>query len=555
MRSIIVVAAALALGCGSKKAETGSASGSGSASASGSGSASASAAPAPAKDAHPLPAAAVEKLKAYGAPHGHAVYIPAQGKDVEHWLAFVGGDAAMSAWLVTPSDKDHLLGQIGEWPTALQVDGAHLETTPHGFPGNEGTTFVYLLVTSRAGMGQPAGLHGVVRIGIDPAQYSSSVENMEDLIVPLAGVTDPEAISKKLDPVSAEMNTTMGLISDDAQTALGTTLSDPKTADAALAALIPKDGFGIATGWQSLFAKPTGKGKTVGDLRPLLTGKNFTCNYIACTSGGASTIATLGTEDGKVVIRDVIAPAAQPIGAGTRKLVPASATTAITERTLKELGFLDAKPFLEAPLSDRGGTLGLSHDGKLIARDGDYVIVGSVSIDDSVTPDMVKFVDVDGDGRTDVATAQKQDNGSVAYFFDLVDNSHDLPAGMAALGATDLNDAVTRALALEQHPVTADQACALLKSIKNKKSLAKAGPNAHVFAFEEPGEPEYGGDDLGKDSAKELHEDLANDCTLDCDATRPECERPAMGPDTDYFLFHWNGDKLELVTAMVYRGA
>jgi hypothetical protein len=397
-----------------------------------------------------------------------------------------------------------------------------------------------------------------VRLEIDGAEFSNSVSSMEDTIAPLAGVTSADDVGKKIDPVSAEMNRAMNLLSDDAQTQLAATLADPKTSDDALAAMIAKDGFGIATAWQQVFVKPTGHGKTPADLRPLVAGKSFTCNYIACESGG--TLVVLGEDQGKVVIRDVLVPPAQPIGAGTRKIVPAAATNAATERTLHELGRLDGKVLAEAPLGDRGGTIGVTTadaDHSLVARDGAFVVLGSAQVQDDTTPDKLRFVDVDGDGRTDVAIVVTDEQGTPRFYFDTIASAydHDLAAGLAALGAKDLDDAVARALALDAHPVTPAQACALLTSIKSKKSLDKAGPHARVLAFEEPGEPEVGGQDMGKDGAHAVHDAFASGCELDCDPTRPECERPGMGPDTDYFLFQWNGDKLELALAMIYMGA
>jgi hypothetical protein len=566
MRTSALLIAALALGCSSKSG-TGNATGTGTGNATGSGSGSASGTgtgtgtgsgtgSAPASP-HPLPKKGLDALRPYGDPHSTPIYIPAKPKDVEHWLAFVGGDSALSAWLVTPSDDKHLISQIGEWPTGLRVRDAFVEAGNHGFAGNDTSSNAYLLVESLPGLGQPAGLRAIVRVDISEAQYVSSVSRDEALIAPSAGLADTAKVKPVLDAVSAEEDAVIKLLSDEQSEQLAALLGKKDVAAADLAALVPKAGLGVATQWQKVFVNPVGKAATADDLRALIAGRSWECHYATCDA--ADELAVLGAEDGHLVIREILR-SPPPLGvptAGARKVIAASPTTEATAKAVRALGTLDAKVVAEAPFGAHGtiGVAGSGSDRMLIVRDGGYVMKGSGHADEDTPPDQLRFLDVDGDGYTDVASTTKTEEGEQVFFFDtpLSAEGGDVAAGMAAIGAKDLDDAVARALALTDKPVTPAAACALLAPIKNARTLKKAGPHARVYAFTEPGEPEIGHADVGKSSGKELHADLGS-CDLACDPVRPVCSMGEM-PGVDYFLFTWNGDKLELLVAAVYRGA
>src|SRR5215471_4200740 len=187
----LAIGAALLLGC-----HSGSSSSSSSAPSEGSAAGSAKAAPKPGSGggsaaagpaAHAMPAAMADKLKAYGDPHGTPVYVPPAFKDPEHWIAFVGGAAAQSAWLVTPSDKDHPVSQITEWPTALRVDGAMVEAKDRGLPTSEHASIAWLLVTSLGGMGQPTGVHAVLRLELEGVGFGNEASTNANTLVALAG--------------------------------------------------------------------------------------------------------------------------------------------------------------------------------------------------------------------------------------------------------------------------------------------------------------------------------------------------------------------------------
>jgi hypothetical protein len=537
----IVSVLAFVIGCHSSTAEK---------PASAPSSSAASAAPtidaAPAAPAHPLPADAAKTLASYGAPHGQPIYVPALGKQPEHWIAFVGGDAAMSAWLVSTGGKRPIM-RIDDWPTGVAVRGAYLETDNHGFVGNPHESYAWVFVDSRAGRGQPAGLHGVVRLEIEPEDYSTTVSNVAGLIVPSARVTGADQLKPLLDPLSADVNKAMPLVDDAMEQKLADELGK---ADPALAAMIPAGGVGVATGWQKLFAKPTGRAKTVDELRPLISGLPWHCDFTGCEAGDA--VVTLGVDGDKLVLRDVIVPpAATPPSADARKAVAPSASTASTTKTLRERGILDAKVLAEAPGAH--GTIGVyatANDSGLVYRDGDVVATGSANVDASTTADQLRFADVDGDGVPELAAAVKLENGSTRFVFDSVDHGTDPYAGMAAIGAKDLDDAVARAIA-PTRPVTVADACALLRSLTSKRALDKQ--HARMIAFDEPGQPETSYQDMPA-SPKDLRESVG-ECDLDCDASRPACTHPVQGPDTEFFLFRWNGDKLELALATVYTGA
>ena len=512
-----------------------------------------------------MPAAMLDKLKAYGDPHGAPVYVPAADKQPEHWVAFVGGAAAQSAWLVTPSDKDSALTQITEWPTALAVDDALVDNKDHGLATLGDASVVWLTVTSRAGMGQPAGLHGVVRLELEGTGHGNDVAHDEETLAAFAGVTRTAELGAKADAVGAAEKATIDLMSDDAAQKLAAQLGDPKTSDADLAALIPPDGVGTATVWQKVFVQPAKRVSTPADLRALVAGHTWSCQYTSCEGGGA--LALLGTAAGKVIVHDVLLEAAPAptAGAHVHEVVPPSATTTASDAALRARGTLGAKVLAEAPYGAHG-TIGVARadggGGMLVVRDGDWLETDSAQLDDDAGADKLRFVDVDGDGAAEVAIASVEPAGmdesdlpgGPVYVFDKIGGEgRDLAAGLAAIGATDLDDAVARALAVPMRPVTADQACKLIHGARH--SLKKAGPHARVMAFIEPSSPEIGHSDYGKGAAEALQEVAGQGCELVCDAKRPECERPGMGPDTEYVLFDWSGDKLQLALAMVYRGA
>jgi hypothetical protein len=562
----LAISAALVLGChGSGSSSSSSSSAPAEAkpgSASGSGSA---ATPVPAAAAHPMPAAMAELLKPYGDLHGTPIYVPAAFKDPEHWIAFVGGAAAQSAWLVTPADKDHAITPITDWPTALQVDGALVEAKDRGLPTSDHASVAWILVTSLPGMGQPGGVHGVVRVELEGVGFGNEVSTNDNTLAALAGVTKADDVGAKVDAVAAEYKITMDLMTDDASQKLVDALADVKTTDADLAALIPKAGVGLETAWQKLLVQPTGRAKTPADLRTALGGRRWTCQYTSCSAPDA--VVLLGVEGGKVVLRDLMivpVPAQQP-GAYVHAVTPLSEKTDETDRALRERGVLGAKGLAQAPYGAHG-SIGVARadggGGLLVVHDKYWTQVGTIQLDDSATAANLRFADVDGDGAAELVIAAIEapgvdgsdlPGGPTYTFATLAGEGHDLPAGLAAIGAKDIDDAVARALAVPLRPVTAEQACALLDGVKH--SLKKAGPHARVMAFIEPSDPEIGHGDLGKGGAESVHELVGDKCELVCDAKRPACERPGMGPDTDYALFGWNGDKLELVLAMVYRGA
>ena len=561
-----IAIAALLAACGSKEKTSGS----GSASASGTAAASASAAasaPGPgtgkgtgkgtgegtgkgtadAPDPHPAPKAALDKLAAFGAPHGKTIYVPPNGKEPEHWVAFVGGDAAMSAWMLS-ADPAHLVTQITEWPSGLSVDGAMVEATDRGLPTSAHATVVWILATSRAGLGQPAGLHAVVRVELEGIGFGNMVSNSEGLLVPLASVTKVDELAGKIDPVSIEINRTMKLQSDEDAEKLAAMLEKPDAAQ--LAAMIPPKGIGVHTVWQGLFVKDTARVNDAAELSALVAGRSWHCDYVSCQGG--NTVVTLGSDQKQIVIRDVLVPPDEPKpSADARKALAPSSSTTATQETLRALGRADAKVLAEVKVPR--GTFGvyIAEDSGTILRDGDVVRIGSARIEEETTPDQLRFADTDGDGVPEVAIAPKSEDGSTKYVFLSLGGYHDTYAGLAAIGAKDLDDAVARAVAPTK-PVTTEQACKLLKSIKSSGALKKM--KARVLSFEEPEQPEIGYTELTSDTVKYLRESVG-DCALVCDDTRPACTLPVQGPDTEFFLFRWNGDKLELAIATVYLGA
>jgi hypothetical protein len=225
---------------------------------------------------------------------------------------------------------------------------------------------------------------------------------------------------------------------------------------------------------------------------------------------------------------------------------------------LRALGTRDAQIIAEAPAGAHG-TVALAvgpNLSALIVRDGARVVQVPIEADDATPAANVRFLDVDGDGLTDVALVRADGRDTPAYTFTSQTGARDVGADIAAIGASSLDDAVARALALPDQPVAPAAACALLRTIKDARSLAKAGDGrAIVYAFTEPTQPEVAHTTLGKDAGRAIRDDLQGGCDLSCDPVRPVCTTNAEGPGIDYFLFTGTGAKLRLTVATVYRGS
>jgi hypothetical protein len=228
--------------------------------------------------------------------------------------------------------------------------------------------------------------------------------------------------------------------------------------------------------------------------------------------------------------------------------VKAALATSATVRALRELGEDDAgDPVIEAPLGSTG-TIGVTKEGKLIVRDRAWAKVEDLFALEPVDPAGVRFADLDGDGRTDVAISPAE--------LSLSTGAIDQVGELAALDAKDVDDAVARVLALPSDTVSPADACALLGSIKSAAALkAASAPGAEIVSFEQPDRPSWHATPIAKDAWKELQTDLADGCEMECDATRPGCAMSWAPPGIDYFLFtRSKAGKLLLWRGALYRG-
>lgn len=510
--------------------------------------------------AHPLPAAAVAALAAYGSPHAAPIYVPASHKDVEHWVAFVGGDAALSAWLVTPSDPAHLLVPVAGWPVGVRVTGGVGEIGDRGLDGGEvdrDAANAYVLVESRAGMGQAAGLRGGVRIAINaPPDAPGSVVMNDRVLLALSGVTDAAAIGPRLDALAADVKAVYELLPANQLEAFATYLS---SWDAA-AGLIPRNGVVLGDLWQYAFIAPDADVPAptteVAELQGLIVRSEWFCAWTACTDGVQ--IAVLGVDEGHLVVRAMLRQARGPAPtADEPRAVATPRDPAEPLATARALGLLDAK-VLAAGATPRGWTavVATGDSAELIARDGDLVAASELHLDEPVAPQLVRFVDIDGDGLAEVALPHRSATGEPYTTFRRADGSSDVGAGIAAIGARTPDDAIARALAIPAYTLVPDEACAVLTRITSASSLAKEGRGtAVVYAFTEPGQPEVRHERLGQDAAAALHATFKDGCRLVCDPRRPICHTTEEGPGVTYHLFALDRTGLGLVAATVYRGS
>src|SRR5262249_22634802 len=152
----------------------------------------------------------------------------------------------------------------------------------------------------------------------------------------------------------------------------------------------------------------------------------------------------------------------------------------------------------------------------IVVRDGAYAFEREVDVEAKTAADL-RFVDVDGDGRAEIASERVSDQGEHQFEFAIAVGlePHDLAAGMAAMGAAARDAAVARALAVPAQPVADADACALLRGIKSPASLRRAGvPGVRVLGFTEPGEPEIGHGDAGREGVRMLHDHLGRGCDV-----------------------------------------
>jgi hypothetical protein len=229
-------------------------------------------------------------------------------------------------------------------------------------------------------------------------------------------------------------------------------------------------------------------------------------------------------------------------------VAPTAEAAELASRSVKELGE-EQHVVIGAPLGN-GGAVGVTREGNLIVRDGDSSKMYSLYAQGPIDPAAVRFADLDGDGRTDVAVSATE--------LSLSSGEVDQIGELAAWHARTADEAVARALALPRDPVTPAEACAVLGKIQGAADLkAVSAPGAELVSFEEPDRPSWNAQPVTKDAWKELQQDIGSDCLTEtsCDATRPGCTVRWEPPGVDFFLFtRGPSGKLLLVRGALYRG-
>jgi hypothetical protein len=502
-------------------------------------------------------------VRAFGELHGTPIHIPATQYDVEHWLVIVGGSDAVSAWLLTPGDVDHEITQIKGWPAGgVRVVASAVTARPSAWPGNYNASFVFLIVESIGGPDEPKGLRAIIPLEINAARYVNRVVLEREELVAFSGANDTAELARRVAAAGAAFDDSYAA----GKLATGTTLADLKAAlgtKGNLTAFVPPGGVSVyaVDGGPEMFVRSLGQAHDRAELARFL-GDKITLD---CEGSGECPVGNgwllLGVEHEHLVVRTALVDAIQPAPTPARRVVKAATTISkTTERTMSELGHPGATVLAEAPWSATG-TVGVARAGNslfVVVRDGGIAEVSPLSATNVSSAEQIRFLDFDGDGRTDVAV---QDGSSKRFFFDSATGSADFIAELAATDAVDLDHAVERVLTIPWRTVDDENAaCLLLRRIRDGKSLhAQSAPGAEVFALSQTGyalaNPTASYELLRDKPAASMIADQLSACGGVCDPHRPLCtfETGNLGQPPDYVLYTWVDGKLKLDRAVVRR--
>jgi hypothetical protein len=495
----------------------------------------------------PLPDAMRARLEKLAPIQQPIIYVPGAPA---RWLVFIGPTSAFSAWLVTPGAAGHELSKVEDWPSGLKVTGAFLADQAPTAPSDKPVKMAYLTVETPAAVesGQPAGIRTIIPIPVDGKPENVVYTAALDANLPVyTGVKDESDAKARVAAAAKAWAVDLG---DDAKAQEA--LDAAKKSDAALAALIPSDGIAVYESFRGGIAKEIGRiqkldgSPAVAALRVALAGATW------CTSRTCNGIV-VGGDGGKLVIRALLVPHVPVENRGAHKAVAANAKETQTAATARALGFQPDKVLGEAPLSDKGGTVGVIEAGGsvlIIYRDGDYAEAAETGGDGKKPP---RFADFNGDGMTDVLL-----HNEYGPVFELGIEKR-LGAGlqalqMASLDKQGLEAIAAAALTLEDGGVTKDEACKLLFGVKDVgKVLA---PGGEIFVFQEPSQPGWGKRQVLKGAKRTSSMNIAGAkaCNLVCDAHLPICVDAWEPPGVDYYLFTRAKGKLQLRRGAVYGG-
>jgi hypothetical protein len=513
-------------------------------------------------------------IKARGALHVDPIKLPPSPRSsVDRWLVFLGTkEIARAAWVVAPGDEKSELTPVENWPAGVTVKGSV-----------ERQGVVYLLLETVAILDQPAGIRAVwfdaFGNGSPFALASQSA---------FAGVKEIAELEKRLDAGPPPAH---AMPPDGALMAL---LKSAQGSEAALAKIVSPSGVDLFDVWQSTFtslAEHVEPQKlAVSPHAPAMLSivrdaiKADQCEADVCeaqTDRGRATI-DFAQENGKWVIRafewDSSPPA--PAQLTAPKVVNASPTTKDSEQVFAEHVRTTKQVLGEAPLSSRGGSIGVAltdreSNGPTIAiREGEHSRVfalSSLSFVAAQANDVrfeARFADLDGDGRTDAivrATGTSKDGTPLAFAQAFLAPPPSVQIGelfvdhateLSLLGAPTIDAAVQAALSVPARGIATADACKLLTGANVLPTFRKiATADVRVLSFEEPAMPTYRARVVTESKLRpEDVRDAGKRCKeLECSATRPLCSY-ADGPYNEYYWFTWDNNVMRLAGAAFYNG-
>ncbi|MFO0615558.1 MAG: hypothetical protein U0414_23395 [Polyangiaceae bacterium] len=452
-----------------------------------------------------------------------------QIKELPCFLFFVGGGTdgvARSAWVATlgavsefspfsgrterrlpgmrgtpePPGEQVLIEPVADWPRAVRV----LETAAIG-------SATAVALESLPARDQPAGLRGVLWIAEDITGGGGMRARRQDP----ASIEAPDAqrILSSGDPAHLLDAAKVPVPRFDAPEA-DAFIHGITTANA-LASALPPAGARVFETWDRALGRSFARldRDTVGSSphlsRALDALRDARCNrWGECASAGGGVVLERGGEG--LQIASILLPAAPLAPAPESAPKPTPGDDAATFRALSpQRGALRS-----LARADVGGGRIVSvvsdDDGIYLLQDeGAFATVDPLlDVPAGATPS-AQIVDLDGDGVSDVvafeqlpATPEIPFAATTRSAAILRTNTLDRDAArdlfgaeVAMLGASDIDDAIARALAHARSPaitVTPSEACALLRrSTTPRRFAAAATTSARVFWFVAPGSPGY----------------------------------------------------------------
>jgi hypothetical protein len=309
----------------------------------------------------------------------------------------------------------------------------------------------------------------------------------------------------------------------------------------------------------------------VGTLAKLGT-QVFMCLIEGCFTFDASdrlaTLHVVETDAKRVVVAVGLSPPRSlPRDLVKPHLVHSVPDDGTLARAIRLLGIDDARLLGAAPLSPKGGMIGVVATGdgafafKEILIEDDVVVALDVSTLVEEKGVGVGFADLDGDGRTDFVLSGSY--GSLrersARMFLSPPSAAELdsplvqePIGFFAMrGARSVEAARARAIAAPSGGVTRAEACPLVKALEKQASAARVlAPQAVFFTYN--ASAWFEGSAKQASMQRILGETPCD--SLECSASRPTCKH-SDPPLTDYFLFRRDGGVLKIAGVIRYTGS